>query len=259
MLMSVKELARVWALRPQGVLHVGAHEGEEALDYESHGWLPVIWIEAQPNLVKNLQERLDPEFHKVIKAAVWDKDGLEMKFNLASNSQSSSLLSFGTHEQDYPEVTYTNQFQVVTQRLDSILKLYQVPNFLNLDIQGAEGMAIKSLGKGLENVEAIYTEINRKEVYLGCIMVEELDVLLRAQGFKRVATRWVLGRGWGDALYLRSSAHKINTTQKVQNILLNSKHVAVQFKGIIKRTIKGAIVRLFSIIKHKSQANGDKL
>jgi hypothetical protein len=90
-------------------------------------------------------------------------------------------------------------------------------------------------------------------------MVEELDVLLRAQGFKRVATRWVLGRGWGDALYLRSSAHKINTTQKVQNILLNSKHVAVQFKGIIKRTIKGAIVRLFSIIKHKSQANGDKL
>jgi FkbM family methyltransferase len=249
MLMKISELSRIWGLKPHAVLHIGAHEGEEALDYESNGWLPVIWVEAQTDLVKKLRTRLDPRVHQVINAAVWDTNGIPMKFNLASNSQSSSLLSFGTHMRDYPEVTFTNAYEVKTQRLDSLLEGESVPNFLNLDIQGAEGMAIKGLGKELDKIDAIYTEINQKEVYLDCIMVEELDTLLRSAGFDRVATRWVLGRGWGDALYLRRSVHHVNAVQKAQNFQLNSRHLTLQLIGRLKYYINVLSSRIFPTSK----------
>ena len=36
-LMSLKEMSSVWGMNPNGVLHVGAHLGEEANEYESYG------------------------------------------------------------------------------------------------------------------------------------------------------------------------------------------------------------------------------
>ncbi len=238
MLMSIKELSKVWSLLPNGVLHVGAHQGEEALDYEKFGWLPVIWVEAQPLLAMKLQERLDPTKHSVINATVWDQDGVVMRFKLASNSQSSSLLAFGTHSADYPEVSYTEEIEVGTQRLDTLLKNRVTPNFVNLDIQGVEGMALKGLGKNLEAIDAIYTEINRKEVYLGCTMIKDLDTFLKNAGFDRVATRWILGRGWGDALYLRCSQLPLNWRQKGLALIYAAKHYADQVDGIFKQYIR---------------------
>ena len=247
MLMSIDELTKVWGLFPNGVLHVGAHLGEEASDYERFGWIPIIWVEAQPVLASKLHERLNPTIHSVINATVWDQDGVEMKFKLASNSQSSSLLAFGTHAVDYPEVSYTEEFEVTTQRLDTLLKDYAVPNFINLDIQGAEAMAIKGLGANLDSIEAIYTEINRKEVYLGCTKIKDLDTLLKNAGFHRVATRWVLGRGWGDALYLRRSQDRPVVKQKVLSFLFAAKHYGGQGVGIFRRTISGSV----RVVAHK--------
>ena len=235
--MSVDELSKVWGIKPNGVLHVGAHLGEEAREYETHHWLPVTWVEAQEVLAAQLKQTLDPRWHYVINAAVWDQDDVLLKFNVASNSQSSSLLSFGTHGQDYPEVTFTHEIEVKTKRLDNILKDRAIPNFLNLDIQGAEGMAIKGLGEKLMMVDAIYTEINKKEVYLKCTTIHELDKYLHAAGFERVATRWILGRGWGDALYLRSTSYKTTLIQRVHNSLLSFIHVISQITALVKRTL----------------------
>ena len=233
--MSVAELSKVWGLNPNGVLHVGAHQGEEAVDYERFGWVPVIWVEAQPLLVDRLREQLDPRTHSVINATAWDQDGLKMKFNLASNSQSSSLLALGTHASDYPDVSYTEEFEVTTQRLDTLLAEKETPNFVNLDIQGAEGMALKGLGAKLAAIDAIYTEVNREEVYLGCTIVKELDGFLRDAGFVRVATRWILGKGWGDALYLRRTAFQPSLRQKIESLLFAIRHYQFQIVGSMKR------------------------
>ena len=46
MYITVSELSKYWNIAPTGVLHVGAHLGEEASDYEKFGWAPVIWVEA---------------------------------------------------------------------------------------------------------------------------------------------------------------------------------------------------------------------
>ncbi len=205
MYITVPELSNYWNIAPTGVLHVGAHLGEEASDYEKFSWSPVIWVEAQPSLVKILNAKLDLSKNKVIEAAVWEEDGVPLKLHVASNSQSTSLLNFGSHADSYPDITFTSEIDVVTKRLDSIIKPNEMPNFVNLDVQGVELSAIKSLGSLLEAVDYIYTEVNKEEVYEGCTLVKDLDGYLLAKGFKRVTTRWYLKEGWGDALYIRNS------------------------------------------------------
>ena len=46
-------------------------------------------------------------------------------------------------------------------------------------------------------------EVNRDELYKGCVLVEELDTYLLQFRFKRVITGWA-GDTWGDALYIKT-------------------------------------------------------
>ncbi len=196
MLFTVSELNRNWGIKPNGVLHVGAHLGEEATEYELFGWQPVVWIEAQPNLAEELKSKLDPTFNCVIEAAVWHTNKVRLKLHVASNSMSSSLLDFGSHSESYPEITYVDEVEVLTKRIDSIIGPDKMPNFVNLDIQGAELPAIKGLGKLLGQVDYIFVEVNRREVYKNCTIVGDLDLFLSENDFKRVTTRWYLRQGW---------------------------------------------------------------
>ncbi len=242
MYITVSELSKYWNISPTGVLHVGAHLGEEASDYEKFGWAPVIWIEAQPNLVKILNSRLDPSKHKVIEAAVWEVDGETLKLHIASNSQSSSLLNFGSHTDSYPDITFVSEIDVSTKRLESVVKPEEMPNFINLDIQGVELSAIKSLGPLLDKVDFIYTEVNKVEVYEGCTLVKDLDRYLLANGFKRVSTRWYLKEGWGDALFIRSSkATKKSKIQTIFFVLFSVKFYGRQYTSRLFQFFKRSI------------------
>ena len=205
MFISVKEMAKYWNIDPSGVLHVGAHLAEEAIEYEKYGWLPITWVEAQPDLVKILESKLEPSKHKIIEAAVWDEGGLSLKLHIASSTQSSSLLNFGTHADLYPDIMYISDLEVSTKRLDEIIRPDEMHNFINFDIQGAELQALKSLGSLIDSVDYIYLEVNKKVLYENCTDVFELDAFLSNFGFTRKCTRWYLKEGWGDALYLRST------------------------------------------------------
>ena len=236
MFITVSELSRYWNISPTGVLHVGAHLGEEALDYEKFGWTPVIWVEAQPILVQKLNSRLDSSKHKVVEAAIWEEDGVPLKLHIASNSQSTSLLNFGSHADSYPQITFVSEIDVSTKRLDSIIRAEEMPNLINLDIQGVELSAIRSLGKLLHTVDYIYTEVNKSEVYEECTLVTDLDEYLLDKGFKRVTTRWYLKEGWGDALYIRiSSGHSMKFHQKIRTTFFKGKFYFRQYLSKIKQ------------------------
>lgn len=243
MFISVSELSKYWNIKPRGVLHVGAHLAEEASDYKNFGWAPIIWVEAQPNLVKILNSKLDPLLHKVIEAAIWEKNGVPLKLHIASNSQSTSLLNFGSHADSYPDITYVSEIDVVTKRLDSIIKPNEMPNFINLDIQGVELSAIKSLGPLLDAVDYIYTEVNKVEVYKGCTLVDDLDRYLLTQGFKRVTTRYYFQEGWGDALYIRISIFLGRSVIQIfSSHLFQGKFYSRQLVSRLLRFMKGRFV-----------------
>jgi FkbM family methyltransferase len=204
MLISVEKLSRIWQVTPNGVLHVGAHKAEEAGEYERYNWGYTIWVEAQSDLAEEISKKLDPSKNIVINAAIWGESGVKLNFKVSSNSQSSSLLDFGSHQLDYPDVIITSTYDVITTTLAEILTDESTFDFINLDIQGVELEALKGMGKYLNQAKWIYTEVNKKEVYQGCSKITDIDFFLNNVGFKRVATRWVKRQGWGDALYIRT-------------------------------------------------------
>lgn len=198
-------LSSVWNINPTGVLHVGAHNAEESEDYQSFNWGNVFWIEAQKDLINSIQKKLNPAVNTVIHATVWSESGIEMIFNVASNTQSSSLLQFGSHKEDYPDITVTNSHKVITETLERVIPPDAKFDFINLDIQGVELEALKGLGRYFDQVKWIYSEVNKGDVYEDCSKIQEIDKYLESKGFKRASTRWVRGQGWGDALYIRKT------------------------------------------------------
>lgn len=241
MLITVDELNNLWNIRPTGVVHVGAHLAEESTAYERHDWKPVIWIEAQPSLIEELKKKLDPESNSVIEAAVWNKNGIELELHVASNSQSTSLLDFGSHQTSYPDITFTNSLKVKTKRLDELLKDYSCPNFINLDLQGVELQALEGLGSMIEKFDYIFVEVNKVEVYKDCTLVGALDLFLENEGFSRQTTRWILGRGWGDALYIRKSARRRRSIRQKLWMGLNS------FKFYLRQLISVTLHKILDL------------
>lgn len=225
---------------PSGVLHVGAHTGEEALEYELHGWLPVSWIEAQSKLCIDLIKKLDPNNHQVIHAAVWEKSGITLEFNVSSNGQSSSILEFGTHASNYPDNVVLEKQIIETSTLADLDLDFTKIDFINLDIQGVELQALRGLGEKIASIKWIYTEVNREDVYQNCTKIDELDLFLRECGFKRVATRWCLGVGWGDALYARSGL-SYRTNQRISQAMNYLKWYYTQIPRLPIRAIRRRI------------------
>jgi FkbM family methyltransferase len=209
MLISASQLSKYWGVRPTGILHVGAHKAEEAIAYGLCGWgieHGITWVEAQAPLVDLLRQTLDPYANRIIHATIWDIDNLELTLKISSNSESTSLLRLGTHAQIYPEITVVDEIKTKTSRLDSILDPSIHFDFVNIDIQGAELQAIKSLGDRIHHVKCVYTEVNHEDVYENCTRIEDLDIVLYELGFVRVLTEWIDTGEWGDALYTRMNS-----------------------------------------------------
>ena len=219
MLLPIKELLQDFNIQPGRILHVGAHLAEESNGYAEYFKVPVIWIEAQPKLCQKLKQSLDFASNTVIEACVLDKDEEVVTLNVTTNSQSTSILTFGTHADIYPDVVVTESLSVRTKRLDTILRGKEIPDFINLDIQGVELKAVISLGDLINQVKVIYTEVNKRQVYVGCNLIQDMDAYLRKYGFRRIATRWKRGTGWGDALYINHEIPRRNFTQYIRSIL----------------------------------------
>jgi FkbM family methyltransferase len=238
MLISFKELTLLWHIKPNGVLHVGAHEAEEASDYTKHNWLPVTWVEAQPRLIEILSKKLDPSSNVVLNAAVWDESGLVRQLNVTTNSQSTSLLELGTHSQDYPQITVSEVIQVTTTRLDDLIEIGHFPNFINLDIQGVELQALRSLGVSITEIDVVYTEVNKQEVYVGCANYADLKNFLSTAGFEEAAIRWVPGKGWGDALFLRKGKFGDIRLRSAVSRILSIKFYGREYISLIKSKLQ---------------------
>ena len=75
-------------------------------------------------------------------------------------------------------------------------------NFLNIDIQGAELLALKGMGNIINYFNYVYLEVNQEYVYKNCALVNEIDKYLSKYNFVRVETSWTKAQ-WGDALYIK--------------------------------------------------------
>ena len=208
MLIPFDYLCKKYSLRPPGVLHLGANEGQEAPAYAAAGIERVVWVEALPQVFDVLKQKIAPIRGSVaLLACLSDVDNQQVDFHVASNDgQSSSFFELGTHAQAHPTVRYVKTIRMATIRVDTLLrqnKLEVGPGWLlNIDLQGAELLALKGMGDLFWEFDSAYIEVNVKELYIGCPLLKDIDAFFWEKGFSRKEIK-MTGSGWGDAFYLR--------------------------------------------------------
>lgn len=192
----------------KGVAHFGASYAQERFEYDKYCKGKVIWVEAIPNVYNELVENLKSFTNqKGINACLSNADGQEIIFNVSNNeSQSSSMLELGTHSIIHPEVHYVEKLSMITNRADTLFTKedFKDINFLNVDLQGAEHLAIEGMGDLIKNIEWALLEVNKKEVYKGCMTIDNMDYFMLQRGFERVETGVWVAESWTDALYKRT-------------------------------------------------------
>ena len=188
----------------KGIVHIGAHYGEEIQEYVDNGIQKITVFEPLSKNFNILSQRMQHvnaniQGHQV---ALGSKKGTATMFLSSNEAQSSSILKPKQHLELHPDVSFDGTEQVEVSLLDD----YDIgeSNFINIDVQGYELEVFKGGTKTLEKVDYIYCEVNRGEVYEGNAMVEDLDEFLSTYGFERVETKWPeTYYTWGDALYIK--------------------------------------------------------
>lgn len=215
--MSLPEKPRMfWRYRiyPSSIVHIGAHRGTEADFYSKYCDGPVFWFEAVPKLHASLVQNISKFGNQHAYCAfLSDVDGADETMKITSNDgQSSSILDFGSHKTQHPDVRVIGKIPVKTVRLDTFLRTHNIGiprgSFLTLDVQGVEDRVLRGLGDQIQKFDWIYCEVNRRmngeDTYKGCPPVEELDAFLAPHGFERRETWWFSEKhSWGDCLMVR--------------------------------------------------------
>jgi FkbM family methyltransferase len=225
MMISLKEALDKYTIQPKGVIHVGAHYGQEHSIYKECGVDNFVYIEPCLSAFPRLTGRwLGMEDGAVSMGVIWDGveivqrgkvlhmrtacgdfDGeLEMNVSSDNEGQSNSPLKAKLHLEQHPEVRFTKSEMVQVRKLDGLRLDYSLYNILVADVQGYELQVLKGATGAIDKMDLIYLEVNRGETYEGNALVEEIDEYLK--DFKRVETYWPSPNWtWGDAVYIRKS------------------------------------------------------
>ena len=208
MLIPLTYLINKYNIKPTGVLHIGAHQAEELSDYNKHNINKVIWIEANPSLIPSLKTITEQYNHKVYNLLVSDVSNIKHTFYITNNGQSSSMLPLDLHIKMHPHIYVTKTVELYSKTLQDLVEEENIDmndyDFINLDIQGSELLALKGLGDNISYINYIYTEVNMDHLYKDCCLIDELDKYLGDRGFVRVETKMTQYK-WGDAFYIRKN------------------------------------------------------
>jgi FkbM family methyltransferase len=199
-----------------GVIHVGAHRGEEFEEHKALGAKKIIWIEANPDVYMELIQNLeDSEVLNIpYQFACSDVDDQTVDFNviygpdagfMVGNKGCSSLLSPVGRFKDWHKDT----IQVKTKTLDSLfdqsMHKHDDYQLLEMDVQGAELMVLRGAQRVLKSIKYISTEVTLYNPdYADNPTFGEINTFLEKQGFVHVENKFYGSvSNWGDALFVR--------------------------------------------------------
>ena len=176
-----------------GVLHIGAHEGQEAENYWSLK-KPVIWVEAIPLVYEKLLTNIEKYSNQqALNVILGDEQGKEVSFNISSNGAQSSSL-FRTYENgEKLSFVMVDQLQLIMKRLDQVITEQQSKKYNHwiVDVQGAE----------LHNCRSLQVEVSTKEIYDGGVQFAQLVDYLSEWNFYPL---WIPPTNFhGNLIFLR--------------------------------------------------------
>ncbi|OWT74943.1 MULTISPECIES: FkbM family methyltransferase [unclassified Achromobacter] len=203
----------------KGVLHIGAHMGEEVPAYQDHAYSPIYLVEANPEILPGLTEKFETisDIH-VLPTAVGNSVGhIEFVVHKTKKGgmESSGLLKLEKLGEIVPVFNSESRHRVPVTTVDSLVNQHGLAEniaLLVLDIQGAEMMALAGASTFLQRVNAVICEVNLIKNYEGCPLEADIDQIFASAGFtKQLAIYHELydqtGRfpAWGECLWVRQN------------------------------------------------------
>ena len=194
------------------VLDVGANTGQFATQLRSAGYQGKI-ISFEPLSAEHAKlivaASRDPKWHVHERGAIGDHDG-EIKFNVAGNSVSSSVLPMlELHSSIAQGSAYVASETVPLYRLDTVAPQYLQAGacgFLKIDTQGFEWEVLDGAQNLLPQLKGVLCELSLVPLYRGQHLWREIIDRLEAAGF----SLWSFRKGFTDPNTSRT--HQVDAT-----------------------------------------------
>ena len=179
---------------PKGILQVGASYGQELQEFLETGITAGVLIEPLPEpfayiseLCKNIKGFI------AFNALCSDSSGESHTFHVASNGgQSSSIMKPNKHLEMFDYVKFEHTVQLFSTTVDEIISFLDQNKHqavttqldtLYLDVQGAEFKVLLGAPRTLKQINYIFAELIRGDLYEEAVPLASYCALLEAQGF----------------------------------------------------------------------------
>jgi FkbM family methyltransferase len=203
MLLDFNEIYHKYNLNIKGVIHIGAHFGQEHRLYVEKQIKNIIYFEPLSNNYSRLVENVGVSAKTYKMALGSEEKEIDMFVESNNMGMSSSILKPKHHLIQYPHITFDKTEKVLMDRLDNIDFDRESFNFINIDVQGYELEVFKGAVETLEKIDYIISEINNTDLYENGAMIQDLCDFLGKFGFVLVEQNWV-GQTWGDGFFIKN-------------------------------------------------------
>ena len=206
---GLQPIVREFFLRQShGVLHLGAHEGQEAKTYDRL-LKPVIWIEAVPLYFKRLQENIRPFHNQTALNVLLDSQCHSSRdfFITSNNGESSSIYPLAGNEY-WLGLENSEICKLPSMRLDCIFSDLDIQEFdyWIVDVQGAELEVLKGAGELLNYCRYLQVEISQEKFYEGGAEFKDLKTFLELRSFTPM---WLPSQPHEEIIFTKVSVPKV--------------------------------------------------
>jgi len=203
-----------------GIIHIGAHQGQEVEPYLAYGFKSIILIEANPQWYEFLAQKFGSDSRiRIFNYAICHRSGyvdLHIHTSRSGSTEPASVLPMKRFNEIVKTLHTPETIRVPAITLDELIERHQIErqdfNFLNVDIQGAELLAFEGAPKTLASLDAVITEVNLVELYEGAPLEADLVRFLRRSGFKKVNSVYhelydehSTFPAWGECLFVKEN------------------------------------------------------